>query len=61
MPRAMVVVTVTNDIPKSYSGELSMTNDIRIAWHRVRRYVRTHLPKCGPGLAHYAHGNYIGG
>ena len=28
-----------------------MTNDIRIAWHKVRRHVRTYWPRCGPGLA----------
>ena len=39
-------VTVTNNIPKSYSRELSMTNDIR--WHKVCTYVRADWPRCGP-------------
>ena len=63
MPRTMDVVaevTVTNDIPKRYSRELSMTNDIRIAWHKVHRCVRTHWPRCGPRLAANALGNYKG-
>ena len=38
-----------------------MTNDIRIVWHKVRRYVRTHWPRCVPGLAANALGNYKGG
>ena len=42
-------VTVTNDIPKHYSRELMLTNDIHTAY--VRTHVHTHWPKCGPGLA----------
>ena len=53
--------TMTNDIPKRYSRELSITNDIRIAWRKVRRYVRTHWPRFGLGLAANTLGNYNGG
>ena len=43
----LVEVTVINDIPKCYSREFSVTNDILKALH----HVRARWPRYGPGIS----------